>query len=150
MKNDISDTEFQASPEERQLQDLMQKTGASSSEVHDHKVLAAARAASTRMAARGVANRASVWRMPVSLAASFLLGLGIMFLSQATLQRGEPLSIPADLTRGSESGAVDVPVERASADRWREYIEELIYNGEYKLAEAHLRRFNELHPDYSD
>lgn len=151
MTQDNLDSEFQASADERQLLDWMQNSRASSSQIHDHGVLAAAREASNEIAGRTVIS-ASIWRMPVSIAASFVLGLGVMFLSLSILERNDPavsLGIPADFTRGGELLAADVPVEDADAHRWREYIEELIYNGEYTQAEVHLRRFNELHPDYS-
>lgn len=149
MNHDKLDREFQGSPEERELLSRMQGARASSSQVHDHRVLAAAREASAEMSKRGNRRADNAWRMPLSLAASFMLGLGVMFLSQALLERDDALSIPADFTRSAEVGAADIPVEDADADRWREYIEELVYNGEYRQAEAHLERFNELHPDYS-
>ena len=56
------------------------------------------------------------------------------------------LLLPLDATRNA--GGRVIPVERASADDWYRYIQELIVAGETKEAERHLRRFNELHPDY--
>jgi hypothetical protein len=53
---------------------------------------------------------------------------------------------PIETTRNV--GRREVPVEQAEPDDWYRYIQELIVAGEAREAERHLRRFNELHPDY--
>jgi hypothetical protein len=54
--------------------------------------------------------------------------------------------LPLDATRGHAIRAI--PVEQAMPAEWYHYIQELVAAGETREAEIHLRRFNELHPDY--
>lgn len=109
---------------------------------HDANVLAAARAYAAQRRTR------PRWYMPASLAASLVIGI----LVGRGLEPGtEPaastaLFLPLDATRGA--AARTIPVEQAEADDWYHYIQELIAAGERREAEAHLERFNELHPDY--
>jgi hypothetical protein len=51
--------------------------------------------------------------------------------------------------RAIDSGAVGyIAAEQADPTVWYRYIQELIFSGQAELAEAHLRRFRELHPDF--
>lgn len=85
-------------------------------------------------------------------AASFLLGAvltGAVFAWRPLPWLHEPLFVPLEVAlRGAETASRDVPVESADPQVWYDYIEELVYTGQLEAAERHLRRFNELHPDY--
>jgi hypothetical protein len=131
---------------------------------HDEAVLAAARAfansgdagASGNRAANGSAGqvinlrpRARTWLIPLGLAASFAFGVMVRVALEDPSRSSGPesnLMLPLDTTRGSAARAV--PVEVAQPDDWYRYIQELVAAGETREAERHLRRFNELHPDY--
>ena len=45
-------------------------------------------------------------------------------------------------------GSTAPSVEHADPALWYRYIQELVFSGQTDLAEAHLRRFRELHPDF--
>lgn len=128
---------------------------------HDAAILAAAAAIGNTVpfpAARPARPRS--WQVPASLAAGLVLG---SVLSWALLVAPRPtsvteadvaLTIPsAALSRGGAaapgtSQVGGVPVERADPAAWYRYIEELLATGRQREALQHLRRFNELHPDY--
>jgi hypothetical protein len=130
---------------------------------HDEVVLAAARAfansgdagTSSARAANdsgqviNLRPRMRTWLIPLGLAASFAFGM----MARVTVEdpsrssgAESNLMLPLDTTRGSAARAV--PVEVAQPDDWYRYIQELVAAGETREAERHLRRFNELHPDY--
>lgn len=122
---------------------------------HDDFILQAAR--ETGESIRKRASRQPSWRMPLSLAASFVLGLAIARIYTAwTIVEpttvGESqfsgLVIPATPeVRGAQDSRM-IPVEQVPADVWYRYIQELVYSGDAQLAARHLQRFVELHPDY--
>jgi hypothetical protein len=133
---------------------------------HDAAILAAA-AAIGNTAASAVTpfpparpRRARSWQVPASLAAGLALGSVLSWLllvapaSTSQTEAEVALTIPAAaLSRGAAAapvaGPVDgVPVERADPQAWYRYIEELLAAGRQREALQHLRRFNELHPDY--
>jgi len=121
------------------------------SATHDAAVLEHARRTAQGIRARSahepVARR---WVWPASLAASLLIGMlamRVVDVSQTSVASGPALVIPADAARGTTGRSI--PVEQASADEWYRYIQELVAAGETREAERHLRRFNELHPDYA-
>lgn len=120
---------------------------------HDDAVLAAARAyAAERRATRTMPAarlpRALRWFVPASLAASLALGVLVGRLIEPIGERSTPsaLHVPLETTRGG--AARSIPVEQADPDLWYRYIQELVAAGERREAEAHLERFNALHPDY--
>lgn len=136
------------------VRQLLERNGTRTSSQHDKAVLAAARA----MAAQPVADTEQPprhaerrWGVPLGLAASFVAGV---LLTSAVVQWRSPetssapptLMLPLDTTRSS--GDRSIPVEQAQPDDWYRYIQELIAAGHAQEAERHLRRFNELHPDY--
>jgi hypothetical protein len=118
---------------------------------HDAVVLGQAQRAAQSIRMRGAGRPAKRrWVLPASLAASLLVGMLAMRLidvSQQGAMSGPALVIPADAARGTTGRSI--PVEQASADDWYRYIQELVAAGETREAERHLRRFNELHPDYA-
>ena len=118
---------------------------------HDTLVLERAQRAARSVRTRGATKPAPRrWVWPASLAASLLLGMLAMRLIDVThygAVTGAPLVIPADAARGTTGHSI--PVEQAKADDWYRYIQELVAAGETREAERHLRRFNELHPDYA-
>jgi hypothetical protein len=118
---------------------------------HDAAVMERAQRAAHHIRSRGgVRPRARRWAWPASLAASVLVGMLAMRLIDVTVPRaaeGPALVIPADAARGSMGRSI--PVEQAGADEWYRYIQELVAAGETREAERHLRRFNDLHPDYA-
>lgn len=137
------------------LRRLLERDGAHTSARHDEGVLAAARAFAGERPTTGAASiRAprSRWVIPAALAASFVAGALVTRVALDT-RSGEAASLPPALviplntTRGSSGRTI--PVEQANADDWYHYIQELIAAGETREAEQHLRRFNELHPDYA-
>jgi hypothetical protein len=118
---------------------------------HDAAVLERARLATQTIRAASERKPATRrWAWPASLAASLLIGMLAMRLfdvSQQSVPSGLALVIPADAARGTTGRSI--PVEQASADAWYRYIQELVAAGETREAEQHLRRFNELHPNYA-
>lgn len=126
-------------------------------------VLAAAQAATVHQATASppvsvaVSGRSRWARPPLALAASFAAGLVCASLftalraphvPDAAMQESPALSVPVQVLRGTAT-ATSVPVEQADPDQWYRYIQELLLAGRLREAEAHLRRFNELHPDYA-
>ncbi|MGH8175934.1 MAG: hypothetical protein ACREV5_06695 [Steroidobacter sp.] len=124
-----------------------------SSASHDAAVLARMRTASQHIRSRRAdllhVRGRGLWM--ISLAASFALGVGLTFGLQRTLITGtssEALWIPAQEVVRGDARVGRIPVEQADPAAWYRYIQELIYAGEHEEALAHLRRFNDLHPDY--
>lgn len=116
----------------------------------DDTVASAAVATAERL--RPAAARRSMPHWPVALAAGLLVGavlspLSTPFLGPTEAIPGAGLMLPADATR-SASGGVEVAVAEANPAVWYRYIQELIYRGDFALAEEHLHAFNQLHPDY--
>jgi hypothetical protein len=139
---------------------LLDRDGVRTSARHDETVLAAARAFAAEAANRAppltraapAPGRTRRWLVPVALAASFVAGMMVRApFERAALpdtNGSEPaLVLPLDTTRGA---ALErrIPVEQARPDDWYRYIQELVAAGQTHEAERHLRRFNELHPDY--
>jgi len=120
---------------------------ATTSAAHDAAVLNRARSAGSQIHARR--KKRSPWMF--SLAASFVLGIAVTFMiQQAMVDRGPTaaLTIPAEgVVRGTAT-AGQIPVEQADPAAWYRYIQELLYEGDRQAALEHLKRFNELHPDY--
>jgi hypothetical protein len=123
---------------------------------HDRAVLAAARAASQRIRSRRRFRPARL-QFAVPLLASFALGAATIFLLDRSLSLKpveptvtEQLRIPIRVaSRDAGSPSQDIPVEQADPQVWYRYIQELIYAGDRVQAERHLRRFNQLHPDFA-
>lgn len=117
---------------------------------HDAQILSAALETSEVIRKR-TAKRAS-WHMPLYLAASFLLGVAVVPIFNATHTPAEPqlsgLVVPLAPQVRSTATARTAPVEEVPAAVWYGYIQELIYSGDAQLAARHLQRFVELHPDY--
>ncbi|MEO0423511.1 MAG: hypothetical protein AAF184_14335 [Pseudomonadota bacterium] len=115
----------------------------------DTVVASAADAAAARLRP---APRRSLASWPIALAAGLVVGAVLSPLSTPSLGPSDAipdagLMLPADATR-SASGGVEVAVAEADPAVWYRYIQELIYRGDFALAEAHLHAFNQLHPDY--
>jgi hypothetical protein len=97
---------------------------------------------------------ARTWRMPMALAAAFVLGvlatsLFVAYLPGQSADDGDPLTLPgARVTRDQSPPAEPVPVENADPQDWYRYIQELVFAGQLEEAEKHLKRFNELHPGF--
>lgn len=150
MTNDSWDDTLETESGDKELLEAIIELTPSVGAGHDAAILAAARSTSDEIQSRGRPG----WSMPLAMAASFILGIGLLWTagpSLGLLDRGAPtdLVIPDSPTRGAMDGPLgDIPVEKADPQIWYEYIQELVYNGEFELAEQHLRRFNELHPDY--
>lgn len=92
---------------------------------------------------------------PVALAAGLAAGVIVSPLTtsppEATLAAapGSGLTLPGDVLRsGGATGGAPVAVAEAAPELWYRYIQELIYRGDFALAEQHLHAFNQLHPDY--
>lgn len=121
------------------------------SAAHDSAVLERAQRAAQGIRARSAARPTTRrWIWPASLAASLLIGMlamRVIDVSHNSVASSPALVIPADAARGTTGRSI--PVEQASADDWYRYIQELVAAGETREAERHLRRFNELHPDYA-
>ena len=151
---------------ERELQDefdgdgdlrssLGSASGVAPSASHDHAVLASARATAGRIRARRGFELPRLG-MAVPLLASFALGAVATFLLNHTqpLVPVEPkvteqLSVPIRVaSRDAGAPGREIPVEQADPQVWYRYIQELIYAGDRVQAERHLRRFNQLHPDF--
>ncbi len=145
------------------LRDRLDATGAGlqPSARHDAAILAAAAAIGNTVplpAARPARTRS--WQVPASLAAGLVLGSVLSWAllvaprSTSVAEADVALTIPAaSLSRGATaapgtSPTGGVPVETADPAAWYRYIEELLATGRQREALQHLRRFNELHPDY--
>jgi len=145
--------EFDADAEMRTL--LGSADGAAPSSRHDQAVLASARAAASRIRARSGLELFRL-RIAVPLLASFALGAFAAFLLNRSLLPtpaepavAEQLRIPLHVaSRDTGAPTDEIPVEQADPQVWYRYIQELIYAGDRVQAERHLRRFNQLHPDF--
>jgi hypothetical protein len=123
---------------------------------HDHTVLAFARAAARRIRARRGFDLPRL-RLAMPLLASFALGVVATFLLNRSLplvpvepKVTEQLTVPLRVaSRDADAPSREIPVEQADPQVWYRYIQELIYAGDRVQAERHLRRFNQLHPDFS-
>ena len=119
---------------------------------HDMEVLRAARATAQSIQARRV--KRPRWHVPMSMAASFIVGIGMATAFFTTSVVTPPnaafqiFTIPSRAVTRGAGAASDIPVEEAPADDWYRYIQELIYSGDVELATKHLNRFAELHPDF--
>ena len=88
--------------------------------------------------------------------ATATLGAATLFLLDRALlptpmapEVTQQLRIPIRVaSRDAGSQSTDIPVEQADPQVWYRYIQELIYAGDREQAERHLRRFNQLHPDF--
>jgi hypothetical protein len=131
-----------------------QRGGNQPSVAHDATVLEAARAVGAEI--RGRPHRRSrrpAW--PLSLAAALILGIAIgrgsWFLAMPSAPQA-PLTVPSHSpvrgAGGDGAAGSTIPVEQADPAVWYRYIQELVFSGQIELAEAHLRRFRELHPDF--
>lgn len=147
--------EFEDGSDVRTL--LSSADGDAPSAAHDQAVLAAARATARRIRARRGFGLLPRLRIAVPLFASFALGAVATFLlnlfhplmpSQPNV--AEPLRIPIRVaSRDAGAPSQEIPVEQADPQVWYRYIQELIYAGDRVQAERHLRRFNQLHPDFT-
>jgi len=123
---------------------------------HDTAVLASARGAARRIRARRGFELLRL-RMVVPLLASFALGASATFLLNRSLRPTpvepkvtEQLRVPIHVaSRDAGAPSQEIPVEEADPQAWYRYIQGLIYTGDRELAERHLRRFNQLHPDFT-
>ena len=153
MKEDELKREFEAGAEKRTL--LASTDQESPSARHDQAILAAARAAALRMR-----SPSGFWpprlRVVAPLLASFAVGAATLFLLDRALlptsmapEVTQQLRIPIRVaSRDAGSQRTEIPVEQADPQVWYRYIQELIYAGDREQAERHLRRFNQLHPDF--
>ena len=120
---------------------------------HDAGILAQARTAADEILGRHAQEaRTGRWWL-VSLAATLLLGIALgrgSWLLQESPVPAMQLTVPTETVRGSASaGRGDsIPVEQADPTIWYRYIQELVFSGQVALAEEHLRRFRQLHPDF--
>ena len=120
---------------------------------HDAAILAHARTAADEIRGRGPRQvRTGRWWL-VSLAATLLLGVALgrgSWLWHESPAPAMQLTVPAETVRGSAGvGRADsIPVEQVDPAVWYRYIQELVFSGQVALAEEHLRRFRQLHPDF--
>jgi hypothetical protein len=118
----------------QRLADEQARVAAEPSPAHDVVVLGAAHTVAGEIAQRAPhRQRVALW-WPVSLAAALVLGIAI--------GQGQWL------VRNTRTPAAPVPVERADPSVWYRYIQELVFSGQVELADEHLKRFRELHPDF--
>lgn len=120
-----------------------------------HEVAAQRRGAGS---ATGGAPAPRTWRMPLTLAAGFALGLVVSWVfvvargpdgMAGTSAEVVGLTLPAArVTRDQSPSQAPIPVEKADPQDWYRYIQELIFAGQLDEAEKHLKRFNELHPGF--
>jgi hypothetical protein len=138
----------------QRLADEEARVAAEPSPAHDAVVLGAAHTVAGEIAQRAPhRQRVALW-WPVSLAAALVLGIAIgqgQWLVRNTRTPAAHLTVPGVAAlRGApatEPGA-PVPVERADPSVWYRYIQELVFSGQVELADEHLKRFRELHPDF--
>lgn len=99
-------------------------------------------------------RRRRTWRMPMALAAAFVLGVLVTSLFAAyvpgqSAEDASQLMLPGSrVTRDQSPPRELVPVENADPQDWYRYIQELVFAGQLEEAEKHLKRFNELHPGF--
>jgi hypothetical protein len=119
---------------------------------HDTIILQAARQAAREIGRRRTGHSLRTLLFPASLAATLLLGFGLGRSSLPWDHQVGPLTIPAGLSVRGQSPLpaerLQIPVEQADPAAWYRYIQELIFAGQIEAADAHLRRFRELHPDF--
>lgn len=149
-QDDWKDPETTSEDEKRVLE-LLEASQAQVNTAHDREILIAARSASSEISNRRAGD--SFGRPWLAMAASFVLGIGVFWFAGPPLglfddNVAESLTLPASVTRSDDDMNADVAVENAEPDIWFEYIQELVYAGDFELAEKHIRRFNELHPNY--
>jgi len=154
----MSDAHERGFPDEarllQELRDGEERAAHEPSRAHDAAILQAAQQTASGIRRRSAAPaRAPRW-LPLSLAATLLLGIAIgrgSWLLRPVHPAAAALTIPGGMTvRGTagSAAAAPVPVEQADPAAWYRYIQELIFSGQTELAEQHLRRFRELHPDF--
>jgi uncharacterized protein YjeT (DUF2065 family) len=139
----------------RKLQGRQDGTTDEPSAQHDAVILEAARDMAREVGRRqGVTSRRRTL-FPVSLAASVLLGIGlgqVPSLWRDLKSHTTRLSVPLEMSRRGGDGVsaerAQIPAEKADPAVWYRYIQELVFSGQTDLAEEHLRRFRELHPDF--
>lgn len=162
MSSDDLHQQFDPGADEEEILHRLQALGPRTSVQHDKQILRSARRAADAIGSDQAPRhwtspgaRSSSWLLPTAMAASFMLGAVVVLVTQGGVG-GEPtvteLSIPLTPVTRSANPALDrgseLPVEAADPELWLRYVQELVYNGELELAERHLRRFNELHPDF--
>jgi hypothetical protein len=138
----------------QRVRETQDSTGTEPSPHHDAAILDAARATGGKIRQRaGTRSRTPGW-LPASLAASLMLGIAIgrgslmMWDPRApAVQLTVPSQVPVRGSSGTGAGS-SVRVEQANPAAWYRYIQELVFSGQTELAEEHLRRFRELHPDF--
>ncbi len=133
---------------------------------HDESILLAAGTTAEAIQRRTAARPR--WQMPMSMAASFVGGIGATLLFVTTnvgtgpsdansvstgssvqaVGRYSDLTVPLTATMRGAGDSNTLPVDAAPADVWYRYIQELIYSGDAQLAARHLERFVQLHPDF--
>jgi hypothetical protein len=153
----VTDTKQPAWLDEARLRQHLRETqdsaGAEPSPQHDAAILDAARATGGKIRQRAdMRSRTPGW-LPVSLAATLILGIAIgrgswmMQDLRAAAVLTVPSQVPVRGSNGSGAGS-SVRVEQADPAAWYRYIQELVFSGQTELAEKHLQRFRELHPDF--
>lgn len=147
----MTDTRHLQEEEARLKQSLrasQEGAGEEPSAQHDAAILGAAHAAGEQIRRRTRAGLPT-W-VPIALAASLLLGFGIGRTSWLTRDLRAParLTVPVQMSVRGAGGESRTEVERADPAVWYRYIQELVFSGQTELAEQHLRRFRELHPDF--
>jgi hypothetical protein len=121
---------------------------------HDALIMKAARRAARTIGRRHGRRSLAAIMYPTSIAASLLLGLLVGRSSWSSHEPALHLSIPAGLSVRGQSGSggspdrAQIPVEQADAAVWYRYIQELLFSGQVEVAERHLHRFRQLHPDF--
>jgi hypothetical protein len=153
----MTETNDPASLDEARLMERLRENEARSatepSTGHDAAILAQARTAAGEIRGRTAREvRTGRWWL-VSLAATLLLGIALgrgSWLLQVSPAPAMQLTVPAETVRGSAGvGRADsIPVEQVDPAVWYRYIQELVFSGQVALAEEHLRRFRQLHPDF--
>jgi hypothetical protein len=153
----MTQTNDPASLDEARLMERLRENVARSatepSTGHDDAILAQARTAAGEIRERGAREvLTGRWRL-VSLAATLLLGIAVgrgSWLLHESPAPAMQLTVPAETVRGSAGvGRADsIPVEQVDPAVWYRYIQELVFSGQVALAEEHLRRFQQLHPDF--
>jgi hypothetical protein len=138
----------------QRLREAQDSVGSQPSPQHDARILDAARAAGDKIRRRDDPRPRTPGWVPVSLAAALVLGIGIgrgSWVMRDLRSPAAPLTVPSQVPmRGSSGTGADesVRVEQTDPAAWYRYIQELVFSGQTELAEEHLRRFRELHPNF--